>query len=74
MDTTIELTDKVIRDKLIEHKVITKERVKKCGSWMNKKTGMLKLIGQYPDILLDEDFKRIDWEYIYVNRKYMKLF
>ena len=41
---------------------------------MNKKTGMLKLIGQYPDILLDEDFKRIDWEHIYVNRKYIKLF
>ena len=35
----IELTDELIRDTLIEHKVITKERVKKCGSWMNKKTG-----------------------------------
>ena len=36
----IELTDELIRDTLIEHKVITKERVKKCGSWMNKKVGI----------------------------------
>ena len=44
MNTTIELTDELIRDILIEHKVITKERVKKCGSWMNKKTGIDKHI------------------------------
>ena len=44
MNTTIELTDELIRDTLIEHKVITKERVKKCGSWMNKKTGIDKHI------------------------------
>ena len=41
---------------------------------VNNKIGKLKLVGQYPDILLDEDFKRIDWEHIYVNRKYIKLF
>jgi FkbM family methyltransferase len=41
---------------------------------VNNKIGKLKLVGQYPDILLDEDFVRIDWEHIYVNRKYMKLF
>jgi len=40
MNTTIELTDELIRDILIKHKVITKERVKKCGSWMNKKVGI----------------------------------
>ena len=44
MNTTIELTDELIRDILIEHKVITKERVKKCGSWMNKKVGIDKHI------------------------------
>ena len=35
----IELTDELIRDTLIEHKVITKKRVKRCGSWTNKKVG-----------------------------------
>ena len=33
----IELTDELIRDTLIEHKVITKKRVMDCGSWKNNK-------------------------------------
>ena len=44
MNTTIELTDEFIRDTLVEHKVITKERVKKYGIWCNKKTGIDKHI------------------------------
>ena len=40
MNTHQELTDELIRDLLVQHKVITKERVKKCGSWMNKKVGI----------------------------------
>ena len=48
MNTTIELTDELIRDTLIEHKVITKERVKKCGSWMNKKVGIDRHIHSLP--------------------------
>ena len=35
----IELTDELIRDTLIEHKVITKERVMDCGRWKTKKVG-----------------------------------
>ena len=35
----IELTDELIRDTLIEHKVITKKRVMDCGRWKTKKVG-----------------------------------
>ena len=39
-----ELTDQVIKDTLVDYKVITKKRTKKCGSWMNKRTGIDKHI------------------------------